>query len=101
MLLETFLFVVLIFVYVTLVSHKHICFVTFAVTYVIHQSFRHDDAGYTLAAFHIVAQLSQVLLTLYLLGVKKELNGVNSATLHGVNGRLTVHGCVLSERVSS
>ena len=29
-------------------------------------------------------QLSQVSLTLYLLGVKKELSGVNSATLHGV-----------------
>ena len=48
-----------------------------------------------------VSQLSQVSLTLYLLGVKKELSGVNSATLHGVNGRLTVYGCVLSERVSS
>ena len=31
-----------------------------------------------------VTQLSQVSLTLYLLGVKKELSGVNSATLHGV-----------------
>ena len=31
-----------------------------------------------------MTQLSQVSLTLYLLGVKKELSGVNSATLHGV-----------------
>ena len=51
--------------------------------------------------FFYLTQLSQVSLTLYLLGVKKELSGVNSATLHGVNGRLTVYGCVLSERVSS
>ena len=34
--------------------------------------------------FGIIAQLSQVSLTLYLLGVKKELNGVNSATLHEI-----------------
>ena len=32
----------------------------------------------------LITQLSQVSLTLYLLGVKKELSGVNSATLHGV-----------------
>ena len=32
----------------------------------------------------LLTQLSQVSLTLYLLGVKKELSGVNSATLHGV-----------------
>ena len=37
----------------------------------------------------LLTQLSQVSLTPYLLGVKKELSGVNSATLHGVNGRLT------------
>ena len=37
-----------------------------------------------LVTINNTSQLSQVSLTLYLLGVKKELNGVNSATFHGV-----------------